>query len=54
MVHLPNGFSMNWFGQQKGEGYEYHLLVVGIATTLLATGSGRWSIDHAVAEKIAK
>ncbi|HKT35107.1 MAG TPA: DoxX family protein [Nitrospira sp.] len=29
MVHMPNGFFMNWFGQQKGEGYEYHLLVIG-------------------------
>src|SRR5579859_4888312 len=22
MVHLPNGFFMNWGGNQKGEGYE--------------------------------
>ena len=22
--HLPNGFFMNWFGKQQGEGYEYH------------------------------
>src|SRR5436190_2274613 len=21
--HLDNGFFMNWFGQQKGEGFEY-------------------------------
>ena len=53
MVHLPNGFFMNWFGQQKGEGYEYHLLVIGIAAALVVTGGGRWSVDHAVAEKIA-
>src|ERR1035438_5424230 len=26
MVHLPNGFFMNWAGNQKGEGVEYHLL----------------------------
>ncbi|HNI19105.1 MAG TPA: DoxX family protein, partial [Nitrospira sp.] len=24
-VHLPQGFFMNWFGQQTGEGFEYHL-----------------------------
>ena len=28
MVHLPNGFFMNWFGNQKGEGFEYHLLAI--------------------------
>ncbi|MFA5847557.1 MAG: DoxX family protein, partial [Thermodesulfovibrionales bacterium] len=30
MNHLKNGFFMNWFGQQKGEGFEFHVLVVGI------------------------
>src|SRR5947209_6215857 len=28
LVHLPNGFFMNWFGNQKGEGFEYHLLAI--------------------------
>lgn len=54
MVHLPNGFFMNWLGQQKGEGYEYHLLVIGIAAALVVTGGGRWSVDREVAEKIAR
>lgn len=53
MVHLPYGFFMNWFGQQQGEGYEYHVLVIGLAATLLVTGSGRWSVDRVVAERIA-
>jgi len=53
MVHLPHGFFMNWFGQQQGEGYEYHLLVIGIAAALLITGGGRWSVDRVVAERIA-
>src|SRR3954470_8438169 len=26
MVHAANGFFINWFGNQKGEGYEYHIL----------------------------
>ncbi len=29
IVHLPNGFFMNWFGTQKGEGDEYHILALG-------------------------
>ena len=52
MVHLPHGFFMNWFGQQQGEGFEYHLLVIGIAAALLITGGGRWSVDRVVAERI--
>jgi len=45
MVHVQNGFFMNWFGTQAGEGFEYHLLAVGMALTLLVAGGGRWSID---------
>src|SRR5215468_1594115 len=39
-VHWPHGFFMNWNGNQKGEGFEYHLLVLGIATTLIIVGAG--------------
>lgn len=49
--HLSNGFFMNWSGNLKGEGFEYHLLVIGIAVALLVSGAGRWSIDHALQEK---
>ncbi len=52
LVHLPNGFFMNWFGQQAGEGYEYHLLVIGICLALMITGGGKWSVDSAIAEKM--
>jgi putative oxidoreductase len=43
--HLPNGFFMNWFGNQKGEGIEFHLLALGIAVALLILGAGRFSVD---------
>ncbi len=52
MVHLPNGFFMNWFGKQAGEGYEYHLLVIGIALALLISGAGKWSVDKVIAEQV--
>lgn len=48
-VHLSYGFFMNWFGDQQGEGFEYHLLVIGLASTLLITGSGRYAADQAIA-----
>src|ERR1039458_7444730 len=50
MVHLANGFFMNWAGNQKGEGIEYHLLVLAIAATLLLRGAGAFSADHALSK----
>lgn len=44
-MHWSNGFFMNWFGQQKGEGVEFHLLALGIAAALLILGGGRFSVD---------
>jgi len=52
MVHAANGFFMNWFGNQKGEGFEYHLLAIGIALALIIRGGGKWSIDAAIAKKL--
>ena len=49
MVHWPNGFFMNWFGNQKGEGFEYHLLAIAICVALLISGGGKWSVDRAIA-----
>lgn len=43
--HWSNGFFMNWFGNQKGEGVEFHLLALGIAGALLILGGGRFSVD---------
>jgi putative oxidoreductase len=50
-VHAPNGFFMNWSGQQAGEGFEFHLLVIGITLALILAGGGRWSADHALSER---
>ena len=52
MVHAGNGFFMNWNGNQAGEGYEYHLLVLGMAITLVLTGSGAYSLDRVLARKL--
>ncbi|MBI3802925.1 MAG: DoxX family protein [Nitrospirae bacterium] len=51
LVHWPAGFFMNWLGQQPGEGYEYHLLVIAICAALVFAGGGRWSIDREIAAK---
>ncbi|WP_350291477.1 DoxX family protein [uncultured Croceitalea sp.] len=50
-TQLEEGFFMNWYGNQAGEGYEYSLLVIGLALTILVNGSGKWSIDSLISKK---
>jgi len=45
-VHASQGFFMNWSGSQGGEGFEYHLLALGLVAVLLLQGGGRWSLDR--------
>ncbi|MHB8790126.1 MAG: DoxX family protein [Desulfobulbaceae bacterium] len=49
--HVQHGFFMNWYGQLQGEGYEYHLLVIGISLALIVGGGGRYSFDHRLCAK---
>jgi putative oxidoreductase len=51
LVHWPHGFFMNWSGQQAGEGFEFHLLAIGIALALMIKGGGAASVDRALARK---
>ncbi len=46
--HLEHGFFMNWFGNQQGEGYEFHLLMIGLAVATLINGSGKYSVDNII------
>jgi len=50
MVHMPNGFFMNWAGNQKGEGFEYHLLAIAMSAALLLRGAGAFSVDRALSK----
>jgi putative oxidoreductase len=49
MVHARFGFFMNWMGQKKGEGFEYHLLAIVLAILVLVRGAGAFSIDRLIA-----
>jgi putative oxidoreductase len=44
--HLDHGFFMNWFGAQKGEGFEYHLLALALSVPLMLEGAGAFSLDR--------
>jgi len=48
MVHARYGLFMNWFGTQKGEGFEYHLLAIAVALPIIIRGSGALSLDRLV------
>ena len=51
LVHLPNGFFMNWIGQQQGEGFEFHILALGLALLVMIFGGGKWSIDKLISDR---
>jgi putative oxidoreductase len=48
MIHQHFGFFMNWAGNQKGEGFEYHLLATAITVMLMVKGGGALSVDGAI------
>lgn len=52
-VHLQHGFFMNWFGNQKGEGFEYHLLAAALAAVVVVKGGGKLALDRLLAPRLA-
>jgi putative oxidoreductase len=44
-THASVGFFMNWFGNQPGEGYEFHLLALALSVPLMIAGGGRYAVD---------
>ena len=51
-VHASNGFFMNWYGAQKGEGFEYHLLAIGLALIVIVHGAGAASLDGLIGKRL--
>lgn len=48
MIHRHFGFFVNWSGQQKGEGFEYHILALAIMVAIMMAGAGAMSVDAAI------
>jgi len=46
LMHLKHGFYMNWFGQKAGEGFEFHIIAVGMMLALAVLGGGKYSLDR--------
>ena len=53
-AHASNGFFMNWYGNQQGEGFEYHLLAIGLALIVIIQGAGRASLDGLIAGRLSR
>src|SRR5256714_793102 len=53
LVHRHFGLFANWFGNQKGEGYEYHILAITICLAIMIRGSGALSIDRSASRQLA-
>jgi putative oxidoreductase len=53
-THLPNGLFMNWFGNQQGEGFEFHLLALALALPLVVSGGGLASLDRVVGRVLGR
>lgn len=46
IVHLPDGWMLNWYGKKKGEGIEYFVLLLALLLIVLIYGGGLFSVDY--------
>ena len=53
-VHFRFGLFLNWFGNQKGHGIEYHLLAIALALVVVVKGAGAFSLDRLVYEHTSR
>lgn len=48
---IHNGFFMNWFNNQPGEGIEFFILAVALSFNSVMHGAGKFSIDRFIGGK---
>lgn len=53
-THGAFGFFLNWSGTQGGEGFEFHLLVIALASVISLNGAGSYSIDAVIKNRLQK
>ena len=52
LIHVANGFFMNWnMVANKGEGWEYFILLFALAIIVIMKGGGKASIDATLTRK---
>ena len=50
IVHLPDGWTLNWFGSKKGEGIEYFVLLLSFLLVIIL--KGRCAINRFLTDKM--
>jgi putative oxidoreductase len=53
-AHFEHGFFMNWSGRGTGEGYEFHLLVIGLGLGIALLGAGKFAWSRVCLLKCCK
>ena len=48
VYHRTGLVFMNWGGMQKGEGIEFHLLMIAMSLAVMIAGGGAFSVDRAL------
>ncbi|MGH9378782.1 MAG: DoxX family protein [Terriglobia bacterium] len=51
LVHIHNGFFMNWQGTKRAEGFEFHILALAMLLFVLIRGAGAVSIDRLIGRR---
>jgi putative oxidoreductase len=52
-VHRKFGFFMNWYGEKKGHGIEYDVLVLALALAVMIKGAGAFSLDQVLYKHVS-
>lgn len=52
LVHGRWGFYMNWYAERRGEGFEFHLLILAIMIVLIVRGGGKASVDRWISGRL--
>jgi putative oxidoreductase len=52
-VHRKFGFFMNWYGEKRGHGIEYHVLVLALALAVMIKGGGAFSLDQVLYQHVS-
>jgi putative oxidoreductase len=51
-VHRKFGFFMDWYGDKRGHGIEYHILVLALAMLVIFKGAGALSLDQVLSRHL--
>ncbi len=54
LQHIQNGFFMNWFNNQSGEGVEFFLIAIALSINSVMKGAGKLSVDNLIFIRLSR